>query len=227
MQNNSVYVEFKNKYHISLNEQQDKAVQTVDGPVILLAVPGSGKTTVLVSRLGYMIYERKIPPKNILTVTYTVAATNDMKKRFQTVFGNMYANQLEFKTIHAICVKILGYFEKLSGKRLFDTVDQQRNEIIKMAFRKFNNGFATENDIHNISTAISYVKNSRLTQDEIAKLKVDVHCFSEIYKEYNLQLKNHKWIDFDDQLVFALKILESYPVVLHHFQDLYQYISVD
>ena len=56
MQNNSVYVEFKNKYHISLNEQQDKAVQTVDGPVILLAVPGSGKTTVLVSRLGYMIY---------------------------------------------------------------------------------------------------------------------------------------------------------------------------
>ena len=73
---------FITKFPIKLNQQQREAVQAVDGPVLLLAVPGSGKTTVLVTRLGYMIYCQGVQPANILTLTYTVAATNDMRKRF-------------------------------------------------------------------------------------------------------------------------------------------------
>ena len=92
------FTEFVQNYHIQLNEQQMQAVQATEGPVLLLAVPGSGKTTVLVSRLGYMIYCLGITPESILTVTYTVAATNDMRRRFAGMFGKTDAERLEFRT---------------------------------------------------------------------------------------------------------------------------------
>ena len=76
------WTEFRNRFSIQLNQQQESAVQSVEGPVLLLAVPGSGKTTVLVTRLGYMIFCKGIAPERILTVTYTVAATKDMAERF-------------------------------------------------------------------------------------------------------------------------------------------------
>ena len=88
------FTEFVRNYHIQLNEQQMQAVQATEGPVLLLAVPGSGKTTVLVSRLGYMIYCLGITPESILTVTYTVAATNDMRRRFAGMFGEADSERL-------------------------------------------------------------------------------------------------------------------------------------
>ena len=94
---------------VALNAQQTEAVKTVKGPVLLLAVPGSGKTTVLVLRLGYMIKRCGIAPENILTVTYTVAATRDMARRFAGFFGEELAARLEFRTINGICAKISGY----------------------------------------------------------------------------------------------------------------------
>ena len=91
--------EFEQRFSIQLNEQQKQAVQTVEGPVLLLAVPGSGKTTVLVTRLGYMIHCKGIDPRRILTVTYTVAATKDMAARFAAKFGPKLAEQLKFGII--------------------------------------------------------------------------------------------------------------------------------
>ena len=85
------FAEFSQKYDIQLNEQQKAAVLAVDGPVLLLAVPGSGKTTVLVSRIGYMIFCRNIMPESILTVTYTIAATKDMRSRFEKKFGTEFS----------------------------------------------------------------------------------------------------------------------------------------
>ena len=89
---------FLKKYTTHLNENQLKAVQTVDGPVLLFAVPGSGKTTVLVTRLGYMIYCSDISPQNILTLTYTVSATKDMQMRFEKIFGEGSSQGLEMRT---------------------------------------------------------------------------------------------------------------------------------
>ena len=82
--------EFETTFSVKLNQQQKEAVQSTKGPVLLLAVPGSGKTTVLVTRLGYMIYCRNIPPESILTVTYTVAATKDMSERLQSVLARIW-----------------------------------------------------------------------------------------------------------------------------------------
>ena len=102
--------EFYNQFSIQLNEQQQSAVQSVTGPVLLLAVPGSGKTTVLVTRLGYMIFCRGIAPEKILTVTYTVAATKDMSERFANRFGQDLADRLEFRTINGICARVIQYY---------------------------------------------------------------------------------------------------------------------
>ena len=92
--------EFYNQFSLQLNEQQQSAVQSLTGPVLLLAVPGSGKTTVLVTRLGYMIFCRGIAPEKILTVTYTVAATKDMSERFASRFGQDLADRLEICRKH-------------------------------------------------------------------------------------------------------------------------------
>ena len=97
------YEEFKKLYYIRLNRQQEEAVRQSEGPVLLLAVPGSGKTTVLVARLGYMLYCRGILPQHILTVTYTVAATRDMRARFTSLFGENSADRLTFRTINGLC----------------------------------------------------------------------------------------------------------------------------
>lgn len=96
------FKDFKTNYNVNLNEQQEKAVQAVNGAVLLLAVPGSGKTTVLINRLGYMIFDQGVVPENILTVTYTVAATKDMQNRFVSRFGGEYADRLEFRTINSL-----------------------------------------------------------------------------------------------------------------------------
>ena len=114
--------QFKEQFNIKLNNQQLKAVQSVQNPTLLLAVPGSGKTTVLVTRLGYMIYCLGIEPESILTITYTVAATNYMRQRFETMFGEQLAARLEFRTINGICSKIINYYGNCIGRKAFDLI---------------------------------------------------------------------------------------------------------
>lgn len=221
------YSEFKSKYQIQLNKQQETALLNVEGEVLLLAVPGSGKTTVLISRLGYMIFCKNIRPENILTVTYTVAATNDMKERFSQKFGTEYANRLEFRTINGISHKILQYYGKITGKEPFGLANKELVSIVKGVFRNITGQYATENDIKVIQTAITYVKNMRLTDMEIEKFEVEVNDFYTIYKAYNKELRARSLIDYDDQMIYALRILEKYPNVLKYFQDKYQYFCVD
>nr|MCR5835619.1 UvrD-helicase domain-containing protein [Lachnospiraceae bacterium] len=125
------------KYFSSLNEQQRRAVQSVDGATLLLAVPGSGKTTVLIKRLGYMINCKCISPEEILVVTYTVSATKDMKNRYISYFGEENADRIEFRTINGICAKILYQFEKQYGKELFKLADEKtiNNLLIKIILK--------------------------------------------------------------------------------------------
>lgn len=221
------YEEFKEKYQICLNYQQEIAIQKVGGAVLLLAVPGSGKTTVLVNRLGYMVFCRGIAPESILTVTYTVAATNDMKRRFIEKFGAQYGRRLEFRTINGISQKILQYFGAITGKSPFEVADKESVDILKHAFFNVNKQFPTENDIKNAQTAITYIKNMRLKEDQIEQLSVDVRDFPKLYRTYNRTLRERKLIDYDDQMVYALQILEQFPQVLQHFREKYSYICVD
>lgn len=225
--NGLTFTEFVHNYHIQLNEQQMQAVQATEGPVLLLAVPGSGKTTVLVSRLGYMIYCLGITPESILTVTYTVAATNDMRRRFAGMFGEVDAERLEFRTINGISQKVLQYFARRTGKTPFQVADKEAVAVIKQSFLEVTGKYATENDIKETQLDITYAKNMRLTQKEIGKMDTDVDNFPEIFRTYNNKLRQMQMIDYDDQMIYALRILEQYPEVLAHFREQYRYFCVD
>ena len=196
--------------------------------MLLLAVPGSGKTTVLVNRLGYMILECGIAPENILTITYTDAATKDMKQRFAKKFGDQYGERVEFRTINGISQKILMFYGRQIGQKPYDIIDKKvQASLFKNIYKHVTKKFATEGDIKNIETGINYVKNMRLSGEQISKLKTDVEGFSDIYNLYQSELRKMKLMDFDDQMVYALMVLQKYPEVLQYFRNLYRYICVD
>ena len=227
---NMTFEEFQNKFHIALNEQQLEAVRTVDGPVLLLAVPGSGKTTVLVTRLGYMVYCAGIAPEKILTVTYTVAAARDMANRFSNLFGNGTNGRLEFRTINGICAKIIRYYGELIGKTPFSLVTENESisKMLSDIFRETEKSYATEGDLKGIRSAITYIKNRMLPDDEITQLDEEVGFkISEIYRVYSRELQNRGLMDYDDQMVYARNILRKSPETLRFFQDKYEYICVD
>lgn len=222
--------EFEQRFPIQLNTQQKEAVQSVDGPVLLLAVPGSGKTTVLVTRLGYMVYCKGIDPSKILTVTYTVAATKDMAKRFAGYFGKDMAERLEFRTINGICAKIIQYYGKMVGRTAFELVRDEKMTagMLSKIYQQVQHEFATESDLKNVRTLITYIKNMMLSEEEILKLdEKEEMKISIIYKEYCRQLREHRLMDYDDQMVYAYTMLRKFPQLLEHFQNLYPYICVD
>ena len=107
---------FETAHLAALNDQQRAAVEAVNGPVLLLAVPGSGKTTVLITRLGYMTEVCGIAPEAILTMTYTVAATQEMRARFAARFGGELAARLEFRTINGVAARIIALYSRMYGR---------------------------------------------------------------------------------------------------------------
>ena len=222
--------EFEQRFSIQLNEQQKQAVQTVEGPVLLLAVPGSGKTTVLVTRLGYMIHCKGIDPRRILTVTYTVAATKDMAARFAAKFGPELAEQLEFRTINGICAKVLQYYGYRTGKTPHQLLNDEKRiaGILAEIYQRVERVYPTDGDLKNIRTLITYIKNMMLNEDEIEALDEEAECkISVIYREYCSKLKELQMIDYDDQMIYAYVMLKKIPWLLEYFQELYPYICVD
>ena len=222
--------EFETTFSVKLNQQQKEAVQSTKGPVLLLAVPGSGKTTVLVTRLGYMIYCRNIPPESILTVTYTVAATKDMSERFAVRFGEDMAKRLEFRTINGICAMIIQYYGRRIGKTPFELVKDEKattGMLIRIC-QDHGMGYPTESDLKNVRTLITYIKNMMLNEEELQKLEEESDIrIAGIYREYCRQMREQKLMDYDDQMLYAYNILRKDPGVLAYFQNRYPYICVD
>lgn len=222
--------ELYQRYELKLNTQQIQAVKAVEGPVLLLAVPGSGKTTVLVNRLGYMIYCQGIAPENILTLTYTVAATKDMSQRFQKFFGDALGNRLAFRTINGLCATIINHYGRVIGKEPFRLVTEEKqiSAIISQIYQKVENGYATESELATIRTYIAYIKNMMLSAEEMQKLNEEADCdIAEIYKQYNQVLRAQKLMDYDDQMQYAYSILRRSPEMLSLYQEKYRYICVD
>ncbi len=222
--------EFETTFSVKLNQQQKEAVQSTKGPVLLLAVPGSGKTTVLVTRLGYMIYCKNILPESILTVTYTVAATKDMSERFAVRFGEDMAKRLEFRTINGICARIIQYYGRRIGKTPFELVKDEKattGMLIRIC-QDHGMGYPTESDLKNVRTLITYIKNMMLNEEELQKLEEESDIrIAGIYREYCRQMREQKLMDYDDQMLYAYNILRKDPGVLAYFQNRYPYICVD
>ena len=224
------WAEFTSRFPIQLNQQQESAVQSVEGPVLLLAVPGSGKTTVLVTRLGYMIFCKGIAPERILTVTYTVAATKDMAERFACRFGAEMAGRLEFRTINGICARVIQYCSWKSGRTAFSLLTDEKRiaAMLSGIYQRIEHSYPTESDLQNVRTLITFIKNRMLGEEEIRALEKDAEIqLLRIYKAYNAELREHQLMDYDDQMVYAYTMLQRFPWLREHFQQQYPYICVD
>lgn len=218
--------EFREQFGARLNDAQWEAVRAVDGAVLLLAVPGSGKTTVLVTRLGYMVCCCGIRPENILTMTYTVAATREMGARYTRMFGG---SGVEIRTINGLCQKIIDYYSESENRSPFSLQDDEGalSALVREIYREYYSDYPTESVIRDIRTAITYCKNSLFTQQEIEDYDIGLKHFPDIYGRYCDTLRRNRQMDFDDQLLYALNILKTRPAILADYQEQFRYICVD
>lgn len=222
--------EFIKEFHIMLNDQQLAAVQAIEEPTLLLAVPGSGKTTVLVTRIGYMVYCKGIAPEEILVVTYNVAAKSDMQRRCKKMFGEDLSVRVEFRTINGICAKAIAMYSRMVGKQAFELLSDEgeKARILAGIYQRIEHGFPSENDLSDLATRITYIKNRMLSKEEIARLNAECdYDLAKIYEAYRREMRARSLMDFDDQLVYAYTMFRSAPALLDAFWDRYSYIMVD
>lgn len=222
--------EFIKEFHIMLNDQQLAAVQAIEEPTLPLAVPGSGKTTVLVTRIGYMVYCKGITPEEILVVTYNVAAKSDMQRRCKKMFGEDLSMRVEFRTINGICAKAIAMYSRMVGKQAFELLSDEgeKARILAGIYQRIEHGFPSENDLSDLATRITYIKNRMLSKEEIARLNAECdYDLAKIYEAYRREMRARSLMDFDDQLVYAYTMFRSAPALLDAFWDRYSYIMVD
>lgn len=213
-----------------LNEKQYEAVVQTDGPCLVIAGAGSGKTKVLTHKIAYLIDEKDVKPWDILAITFTNKAANEMKERVTNLVGEI-ANDMWIGTFHSICVKILRKFIDRIGFEtsfvIFDTSDQKTlmKQILK-AQNVDDKLFSDKSVLYEISNA----KNEMLEPAEYAiKHKGDFRKeqIAELYKIYQKKLKENNAIDFDDIINFTIKILTENPDILEYYSNKFKYVLVD
>ena len=213
-----------------LNDKQYEAVINTEGPCLVIAGAGSGKTKVLTHKIAYLIQEKNVAPWNILAITFTNKAANEMKERVANLVGEQ-AKDLWMGTFHSICVKILrSHIEKIgyeSSFIIFDTSDQRT--LIKRCIKELNLDDKIFTD-RSVQSEISNAKNEMLEPDQyIARNKGDFRKekIAEVYSMYQKSLKENNAIDFDDIINFTIKILNENPEIEDYYANKFQYVLVD
>ncbi len=220
------FSDFKKEYGFPLDKEQSEACLTVNGKVLLLAVPGSGKTTVMIARLGYMTRVLNIDPRSVLAITYSVAGAREMSERYRKAFGS---RDIEFRTINGFCAAMINRYERVKGRSAFELIEKDSDvSSILRSIMAEKGSFPTENELRDIKTAITYVKNSMLTESEIEKdILLENIDFPEIYREYESFKRAKRLMDYDDQLVYGYTILKNHPEVNAVYADRFKYVCVD
>lgn len=216
----------REEHNIILNPQQHKAVMTIEGATLLLAVPGSGKTTVIILRIGNMLYNMAIMPAEILALTFSVAAANDMKKRFLSIFGDKFIKELNFKTIHSFCYQVIKDYEKLKNTKAF-SVCENNSHIIKRIYLELNNEYIGEDILREITRKITYCKNMMLKKSEIDGISIVGCDFGGIYRAYESYKISNRLMDYDDMLIYSFHILKQNKSILDNIKSRYKYFNVD
>ena len=225
---NQQYKEFLNQYDITLNKQQERALLAVEGANLLLAVPGSGKTTVLVSRLGHMVINKNIPPESILAITFGNNSGNEMRQRFSAKFGQELGERIDFRTINSLSLKIYtDYCDRTGIPKRKQIQSSEKRILLKNIYQKHNGKTSTENEYLELAAAISYIKNMMLKKEQIQEMETDLPHLNAMYESYEKALKDKQRMDYDDQMVYAYALLTKREQVAREWQAKYTYICVD
>ena len=216
--------------HIKLNEVQKQAVINSEGALLLLATPGSGKTTTMIMKIGYLIEVKGVKAEEIKAVTFSRVAAIEMKNRFKRFFPNL--DSVDFSTIHSLAFKIVvEYFKKckvtfrmIEGEQIRD-----KRDILRDIFKNITKENITEDQMEEISTYISYIKNKLIPRDKWSEVDCSIKFAADIMESY----ENYKddgdvlLLDYDDMLVYAKKALENDEDILESYQNSYNYVLTD
>ena len=209
-----------------LNENQQEAVKHVDGPCMVLAGPGSGKTRVITYRIVNMVMNEGIPPTRILAISFTKASSIEMKNRALSICNDFRMNKVTFGTFHAVFFRIL---RKFDGVNLNSILDEKTKRIALKGILKSLNVENAEDDelIGQVINEISYVKNELMDKADFQSEVLTKDEFVNTYNMYENYKDEIKKIDFDDMLIRTYYLLQNNQEVLRIVQSVYKYILVD
>ena len=213
-----------------LNDKQYEAVVTTEGPCLVIAGAGSGKTKVLTHKIAYLIGEKQVKPWNILAITFTNKAANEMKERIENLVGDVAAD-IWMGTFHSICVRILRRFIDRIGFDssfiIFDTSDQRT--LVKTCIKAIGLDDKMFTD-RSVLSEISNAKNEMLEPEQYtvrANGDFRKEKIALVYEMYQKRLKENNAIDFDDIINYTIKILMENPDILEYYSDKFKYVLVD
>lgn len=209
-----------------LNEQQKEAVLCVDSPLIIVAGPGTGKTRTLTHRIAYLISEKQVATKNILAITFTNKAAEEMRGRLANLLDKKFVSEITIKTFHAFGSMILREEAEGLGINPSFTILNEDNasQFLKQLYPKLG-----KKEINSLLEKISSAKNKLLTSESpqlIKDYERDIE-FIDVYKNYETALTTNHLLDFDDLIVRTIKLFDAHPGILLKYQRRYKWISVD
>ncbi|SCN25186.1 putative ATP-dependent DNA helicase YjcD [Clostridium sp. N3C] len=215
---------------IRLTEKQKAAVLHKDGPAIVLAVPGAGKTTVLLARTANLIINHKVNPASILSITFSRASALDMRNRYYNFFSKITSIGANFSTIHSFCYELIRKYS-IMNKISYKIIEEggSKRDILRELFREYNGENIDDDALEDLINSIGYVKNMMLKEDELEEFShsVDIKYFTEIYNDYEKIKKSNNYIDYDDMLTLAYDILQEDEELLQRYRSIYEYIQID
>lgn len=212
---------------MGFNKAQVEAITHQNGPMIVLAGPGSGKTLVITKRIEYLIQKKKVRPEEILVITFTKAATNEMRDRFRKIMQGRYL-PVTFGTFHGIYYGILKWAYKLSAENIFS--EEEKMRLLKEILEHIDAEFEVDDEkefLEGITGEISCIKNNRLDIKEFQSAYCPQNIFREIYDTYERERNRRKKLDFDDMLVLCYELFIKRPDILKKWQERYSYILID
>lgn len=219
-----------NELLAGLNDKQKEAVLHFEGPLLILAGAGSGKTRVLTHRIAYLIEEHQVPPYHILALTFTNKAANEMRERVNNII-EYGAGSIWVSTFHSTCVRILRRFIDHLGYdnafTIYDSDDQK--SLMKDICKQLNidtKKYKERTFLNAISSAKDELKTPEQYADEVAK-EYNKKIFGRVYKEYQKRLKQNNALDFDDLIMLTVQLFQQNTEILNHYQERFPFILVD
>ena len=210
---------------MSLNPSQVQAVIHKDGPCMVLAGPGSGKTLTITKRIEYLIGKHHVSPEEILVITFTKAASIEMKERFVRLCGQK-AGPVTFGTFHGIYYGILKWAYRMNASNILS--EEQKYQLLKQVIGRMEIDIDDEKDfLQGIAGEIGNIKNNQIPLAEYESLNCSEEVFREIFEQYEKERKRLKKMDFDDMLVLVYELFKKRPDILSMWQRKFRYILID
>lgn len=217
---------------VGMNPEQERAVKTTEGPLLIMAGAGSGKTRVLTHRIAYLIVEKEVNPRNVLAITFTNKAAREMRERIDGLLGPGMGERMWVSTFHSMCVRILrrnidqlGYAKSFS---ILDTADQLT--AIKNVLKELNldpKQYEPRTMLNAISDAKNECINDQQYRAQINTQNPYERTIADVYEAYEKKLRQNQSLDFDDLIMKTLELFKKIPSVLSYYQSQFQYIHVD